>query len=208
MDNTPQSAEVPGQQVVSPNSSVDAPSIQTSNAPFVLRFAAFIIDNFLVAIVLAVGSYLANKSTGLVANLSYLTYFIYSAVATGLFGTTIGKRFFFLRVIDAENKKPGFGKAIVRDVIGKILSSIPLSLGYAWAIWDKEKQTWHDKIAATHVVSEKEPGKGRKTLAYIIVLLLPTLAIIGILASALLVAINPAAQIEKARQVQQQNQLR
>ena len=29
---------------------------------------------------------------------------------------------------------------------------IPLFLGYFWMLWDREKQTWHDKMAGSVVV--------------------------------------------------------
>jgi uncharacterized RDD family membrane protein YckC len=32
------------------------------------------------------------------------------------------------------------------------LSGIVCLLGYLWMLWDKEKQTWHDKLATTVVV--------------------------------------------------------
>jgi uncharacterized RDD family membrane protein YckC len=38
-----------------------------------------------------------------------------------------------------------------------------LGLGYFWAIWDKDNQAWHDKIAGTVVV--KEVKKTTKLLA-------------------------------------------
>jgi uncharacterized RDD family membrane protein YckC len=34
----------------------------------------------------------------------------------------------------------------------KIVSGIPFDLGYFWMLWDKEKQTWHDKVANDVVV--------------------------------------------------------
>jgi uncharacterized RDD family membrane protein YckC len=46
---------------------------------------------------------------------------------------------------------PGFVAAFLREIVGKILSSI-LFLGYITAIRDPKKQTWHDKIAGTVVV--------------------------------------------------------
>ena len=37
-------------------------------------------------------------------------------------------------------------------LFGRILSTIPLLLGYFWMLWDSEKQTWHDKLAGSVVV--------------------------------------------------------
>jgi len=67
--------------------------------------------------------------------------------------TRYGKRLMKIKVIDKESGEvPGFLKAFLREFVGKFISSIFLSLGYFWAIWDKEKQGWHDKIAGTIVV--------------------------------------------------------
>ncbi len=32
------------------------------------------------------------------------------------------------------------------------MSAIVLLLGYLWMLWDKENQTWHDKMATSVVV--------------------------------------------------------
>ena len=45
-------------------------------------------------------------------------------------------------------------KGVIRAV-GKLLSGIPCGLGFFWMLWDKDKETWHDKIAGTTVVSLK-----------------------------------------------------
>lgn len=34
----------------------------------------------------------------------------------------------------------------------KILSALPLFLGFAWAAFDRHGQAWHDKVAHTYVV--------------------------------------------------------
>lgn len=44
---------------------------------------------------------------------------------------------------------------ILREVIGKFVSGLVLGIGFFWAIWDKDNQTWHDKIAGTVVVRKK-----------------------------------------------------
>lgn len=181
----------------------DAPdrtdSSQLIKAGFVFRVAAYIIDIFLIGIpwVIVV---LIGVNTGKSQYYEYLLYLIYATILTGLYGTTIGKRFFKMRVITEDGYKPKFGTAILRDLLGKIISSAILSLGFFWVIWDKDKQGWHDKIAKTYVVFTEPVGKGRKILAYVLALALPILAVLGILAAIVLIAINPKGQMEKARQ--------
>jgi uncharacterized RDD family membrane protein YckC len=56
------------------------------------------------------------------------------------------------RFVDASTHQP---PTLVRCVIrcfAEWLSAIPLGLGFVWAIFDKRRQTWHDKLANTLVV--------------------------------------------------------
>jgi uncharacterized RDD family membrane protein YckC len=44
-----------------------------------------------------------------------------------------------------------FATAFVRCLAG-FFSAVTLFLGFFWAGWDREKQSWHDKIAGTTMV--------------------------------------------------------
>ena len=120
-------------------------------ASFGRRLVALLIDGVLLLVVYAFVAALTSASTAqvldLVVGLAYWGYFEGSAS-----GQTVGKRVMGIRVIDFAKGGPiGFGRALLRYV-GRIVSSIPCLLGYFWMLWDKEKQTWHDKIANTVVV--------------------------------------------------------
>lgn len=70
-------------------------------------------------------------------------------------GKTPGKFLMGIRAVDKRNSGlPGIGRMLVRETIGKIVSGAFLSLGYFWAIWDKDSQAWHDKIAGTVVLRQ------------------------------------------------------
>jgi len=80
----------------------------------------------------------------LLANYTYFT-----VLEGGPSGQTVGKKAFGIRVIDFKAGGPiGYGRGLLRN-LAKILSSIPIALGYLWMLWDPEKQTWHDKLATT-----------------------------------------------------------
>ena len=65
-------------------------------------------------------------------------------------GQTFGKRAFDIEVVARDGAFISPWRAIGRYLAAN-LSAIPLGLGFWWAIWDREHQTWHDKIAGTWV---------------------------------------------------------
>lgn len=85
-----------------------------------------------------------------------LLYFAGSWLA---FSRTPGKALLGLRIVREEDGgRLDVGRVAVRYA-GYLLSAIPLLLGFAWAIFDRRQQTWHDKLAGTLVVrSAPNPG--------------------------------------------------
>ena len=121
-------------------------------AGFGRRLVAYLIDSVLIAIVYLIGFVISDALgyvLSIVGGLAYLTYFEGSAS-----GQTIGKKALGIRVIDFQTGGSiGYGRAFIRW-LGRIISGIPCALGYLWMLWDKEKQTWHDKLATSVVVPE------------------------------------------------------
>ncbi len=79
--------------------------------------------------------------------------FLYAAILIAIFSATIGKLIMNLQVVRTDGSKVTFWRALGRE-FAKILSGIPLGLGFLWALWDEKGQTWHDKIADTLVVKK------------------------------------------------------
>lgn len=77
---------------------------------------------------------------------------VYFAGLTAAYGATVGKMVLGLRVVTTNGQKIGFGKAALREIIGKWISGLVFGLGYLWVAFDEKKQGWHDKIAGTYVV--------------------------------------------------------
>lgn len=68
-------------------------------------------------------------------------------------GMTPGKWLLGEKVVNKEDGGfPGLGRMLLREIIGKFVSGLFLGIGYFWAIFDKDQQAWHDKIASTVVV--------------------------------------------------------
>jgi uncharacterized RDD family membrane protein YckC len=119
-------------------------------ASFLQRLGAAFIDGIIVGIptlILLLAFKGAGYALGILLSVAYVVYF-----EGGPTGQTFGKRALGIRVYDFAQGGPiGYGRAFIRW-IGRIVSSIPCYLGYLWMLWDKEKQTWHDKFANSVVV--------------------------------------------------------
>jgi uncharacterized RDD family membrane protein YckC len=95
---------------------------------------------------------LGRITISLVGLITFLvTYFGYPVFFWVLIGQTPGKRLLGLRVVRANGELLGVGQALLRAV-GYWVSAIPLFLGFFWILVDKQRQGWHDKLAATYVI--------------------------------------------------------
>ncbi len=128
------------------------------------RFGALFIDGAIGAVIQLPGHIIFGATSesgeigvaalgGLVALIFFLAavaFFFYNVYLLGRDGATIGKKVLKLRVLDQTGRPLGFGRALLRELC-KFISALPCYLGFLWAIWDAEKQAWHDKIMSTHV---------------------------------------------------------
>jgi uncharacterized RDD family membrane protein YckC len=120
-------------------------------ASFFRRLGAWLIDGILIGVVSVVLQQalgrLAGEGVGALIAIAYLGFFEGSAS-----GQTIGKRALGIRVIDYRTGGSiGYGRAVLR-YFARIVSALPCFLGYFWMLWDKERQTWHDKMISDVVV--------------------------------------------------------
>lgn len=150
------------------------------------RFSAFIVDQILtlvIGVILAVILNILGVNIGIdnYQSLLGLLFIVYSTLFVWRSGATVGKRLLKLKVVDMEYKPVGFWRALLRESIGKIISSV-FNLGYLWVIIDKRKQAWHDKLTRTLVVKldgngnmvpiqTEEEVTGKKKLAFVLLFL-------------------------------------
>ncbi len=66
-------------------------------------------------------------------------------------GQTLGMRAWRLRLERENGGFPTFVQASVR-FFAAFVSLIPFGLGFLWQLWDKDKLTWHDRIAGTRML--------------------------------------------------------
>ena len=68
-------------------------------------------------------------------------------------GQTWGRKIVGIKVVRADNGQPiGYGRAIGRMLFAGLISGSFCGLGYLWMLWDKDQQTWHDKVVGSVVV--------------------------------------------------------
>jgi uncharacterized RDD family membrane protein YckC len=125
--------------------------VTTDRAGFWRRFMAAWIDGLLLgAVTLPVSA--ATGMSPWVALLEVVLALVYFGGLEGTSGQTLGKRALSIRVVDADTGDSiGVGRALARW-FGRILSTIVIYLGYLWMLWDRNKQTWHDKLSSSVVV--------------------------------------------------------
>ncbi|MFA5139810.1 MAG: RDD family protein [Elusimicrobiota bacterium] len=77
--------------------------------------------------------------------LAYSTFFLV------LWSATPGKKILKLRVVTLDGRALDWKIALVRTLFTFVSFAIA-ALGYLWALWEKDRRTWHDLIAGTRVV--------------------------------------------------------
>ena len=123
-------------------------------AGFWRRFAAQLIDGFLYGVAVAVVVTVLGGDDTAVSGLTALVALVYYSYFEGARGQTPGKRVLGIRVVDAgaaDGRPIGYGRAAIRHLMSYV-SGFALLIGYLWMLWDREKQTWHDKVSNAYVV--------------------------------------------------------
>jgi uncharacterized RDD family membrane protein YckC len=72
-------------------------------------------------------------------------------------GMTVGGMVLGLRVIRIDGQPMNIAVALVR-LFASLFSLVPCGLGFVWAAWSPDKQSWHDKMAGTLVVKSRGPS--------------------------------------------------
>jgi uncharacterized RDD family membrane protein YckC len=152
-------------------------------AGFWRRYAAFVYDSIFMGLIGAViggtlGSLGLSDLAGLVGLLIGAGYVLGFWMYNN--GQTPGKVFLKVQVVPVEGGSLTWAKAVIRYV-GYILSTIVFYLGYIWAAFDEKKQTWHDKIAHTYVVSTGKPNGFVYGLGLFLGIVGPILVIIAVI---------------------------
>ncbi|NCT55984.1 RDD family protein [bacterium] len=93
----------------------------------------------------------------LIAMVMPLLYYIYFYTKNG---QTLGKKILNIKVVrPADNSYLSWGRVLLRETVGKLLSSFFFGLGYFWYFSSAERQAWHDSISDSIVVKTDSTGK-------------------------------------------------
>jgi uncharacterized RDD family membrane protein YckC len=137
-------------------------------AGFGARLAAFVVDQFVLTAVMLLAALLIPGRLGtaeavIVDNVILL---VYAGIQLMLWSRTLGMRALGLHVVSMAEDRRGqritAGQAWLRTAVFTVPGALPL-VGLEWSLidpmymlWDKPyRQTLHDKIAGTVVVSER-----------------------------------------------------
>jgi uncharacterized RDD family membrane protein YckC len=118
--------------------------ISMSRAGFWRRTCATVLDVLLFVFVVI----LTHEK----ALLAPLLWFVYHVGMWVWKGTTFGGVVVGVKLVRVDGRPVDVGVALVRAVVS-IFSALALGLGFFWAGWNREKQSWHDKIAGTVMVT-------------------------------------------------------
>ncbi|HKQ05437.1 MAG TPA: RDD family protein [Blastocatellia bacterium] len=75
---------------------------------------------------------------------------IYNIYLLGKTGSTLGKRWMKIRVLDPSGQPLGFWKAFARELVKGLIGNVCFIL-WLWPLWDEQKQGLYDKVFNTHV---------------------------------------------------------
>lgn len=135
-------------------------------AGFWTRVVAYMLDFFLLAAVQFVLSLMITWTIGMLGlvtegdpAINMVVWLFgaslsigYAVFFTGYCGQTPGKMALRIKVIHTDGSSVTYGRAVLREVLGKFVSGVLLGVGYLMVAFDSQKQGLHDKIADTYVI--------------------------------------------------------
>jgi uncharacterized RDD family membrane protein YckC len=135
-------------------------------APIEKRALAHVIDDFILSVLMFViisesisGAETPEEIIVAVNSLIFefmFVKFIYHAIFTSIYGGSLGKIFLKIKVINTYD----FSEIGILDSLNRALvrmgSEAIFLLGFLWAVFDENRQGWHDKSSNTIVVNSRK----------------------------------------------------
>lgn len=118
---------------------------------------------FMAAIVLALLFWMMTSSLEFLSSphLHPIAYWLYRVILalgaaayfltlTAMTGQTLGKQTAGVIVLQRDGRVITLRASAIRFLMS-LVSAVPLGLGFWWALWDPDGETWHDKVSQTRV---------------------------------------------------------
>lgn len=131
------------------------------NAGLLRRFGAILYDALLVVALLILASipFVAVRGGQIVEPDDNLFYQLCMLLVIYLFfvgfwtrkGRTLGMQSWGMQLETDGGQKVNMTTASLRFVAA-IVSWLPLGLGFAWQLWDRDGLSWHDRLSRTRLV--------------------------------------------------------
>ncbi len=129
-------------------------------APLPIRFLAGVLDMALLLIALGAfwgvfhqlgGAISADREGARAIGITaFLVMGFYWAFHVGYFGETPGMTWLGLRLLNFHGRRAN-GRQRAARALGLLFSTTTFGIGFAWALLDDEKLTWHDRISKTFI---------------------------------------------------------
>ena len=153
-------------------------------AGFLRRYVAYVFDwQLLLFIILSISYSLPSfvKNHAYIIGWSFSLLFIaYKILTVKIYGKTIGKSIFGLRVVGINSEKISWLQVIIREFVSFFIS-MPFLIGELFYFFTSKKQTLHDKLAHVVVIRENPLSFFKKILAFIIVFVVPSIVAVFII---------------------------
>lgn len=143
-------------------------------ASFWLRFAATMIDNLLLGILLSpIFNLLSiphpsfdpsgNQEIDIRAlSVQIILCIVIDVFCWTRFGGTPGKIWLGMRVVDAKTLRYMQPTQALLRALAYWISFFPMGAGFFWIFTNPKRQTWHDLIAGSVVIKEPKPPKDKR----------------------------------------------
>ena len=163
----------------------------SSYGGFWIRFLAYFVDALILfvgcVLIGVVGAFAGDTFELLVSLILFIGPFVYfAAMQASARQATYGKALLGLKVADHAGNRISFLRSLGRE-LAKLVSAIPLMVGFLLAAFTQRKQALHDMVASTVVVRDG-PGHVVAALAITLVGVAAPFVVMFVFGAALLMA--------------------
>lgn len=163
------------------NKSVKQSAENVRYAGFLIRYVALAFDwELLIFITLLIGysfpSFVKNYQNIIGLSLSFL-FITYKTLTVKIYGKSIGKSIFGLKVVGINSEKISWLQAIIRELVSFFIS-LPFLVGEFFYFFSSKKQTLHDKLTSVVVIQENSLTVFKKICAFTVVFIVPIIYVV------------------------------